>query len=116
MRLTDAAVAELTVPEGKTEIIVFDDMLAGFGVRVRRGGSKRYVYQYKLSGVNRRVTFKETNVKRARAQRRFLPPRLRSARIRRWKRRPPTMPLETPSEGASAAIWRAPRAGDAPAR
>ena len=67
MRLTDAAVAELTVPEGKTEIIVFDDMLAGFGVRVRRGGSKRYVYQYKLSGVNRRVTFKETNVKRARA-------------------------------------------------
>jgi integrase len=67
MRLTDAAVAQLTVPEGKTEIIVFDDMLAGFGVRVRKGGSKRYVFQYKLSGVNRRVTFKETDVKRARA-------------------------------------------------
>lgn len=67
MRLTDTAVAELTVPEGKTEIIVFDDILAGFGVRVRRGGSKRYVYQYKLSGVNRRVTFKEANVKLAKA-------------------------------------------------
>ena len=45
MRLTDTAVAELNVPDGKTEIIMFDDMLAGFGVRVRKGGSKRYVYQ-----------------------------------------------------------------------
>jgi integrase len=67
MRLTDASVAALKVPDGKSEIIAFDDALAGFGVRVRRGGSKRFVYQYKLNGTNRRVTFKEANVKRARA-------------------------------------------------
>jgi integrase len=67
MNLTDTAVATLTVPDGKAEIIVFDDSLPGFGVRVRRGGSKRFIYQYKLSGTNRRVTFKEANVKRARA-------------------------------------------------
>jgi len=67
MRLTDAAVTALTVPDGKSEIIVFDSDLAGFGVRVRRGGSKRFVYQYKINGTNRRVTFKEINVKRARA-------------------------------------------------
>lgn len=67
MRLTDATVAALAVPDGKSEIIAFDDALPGFGVRVRRGGSKRFVYQFKLNGTNRRVTFKEANVKRARA-------------------------------------------------
>jgi integrase len=67
MRLTDAAVATLRVPEGKSEIILFDDSFPGFGVRVRRGGSRRFIYQYKLNGTNRRFTFKEANVKRARA-------------------------------------------------
>ena len=67
MRLTDAAVAALKVPDGKSEIIAFDSDLAGFGVRVRKGGSRRFVFQYKLNGTNRRVTFKEVNVKRARA-------------------------------------------------
>jgi integrase len=67
MNLTDAAVAAITVPDGKAEIIVFDSLLAGFGVRVRKGGSRRFIYQYKLAGTNRRVTFKEANVRRARA-------------------------------------------------
>jgi integrase len=67
MRLTDSTVAALKVPRGKSEIIVFDDALAGFGVRLRSGGSKRFIYQYKLNSTNRRVTFKEANVKRARA-------------------------------------------------
>ena len=67
MRLTDAAVAALTVPLGKAEIIVFDQDTPGFGIRIRRGGSKRFIYQYKLNGTNRRFTFKETSVKRARA-------------------------------------------------
>jgi integrase len=67
MRLTDVSVAALKVPHGKSEIIAFDDALAGFGVRIRSGGSKRFIYQYKLNGTNRRVTFKEPNVKRARA-------------------------------------------------
>ena len=67
MRLTDAAIASLKIPDDKAEIIVFDSDLSGFGIRVRRGGSKRFIYQYKLNGTNRRVTFKEANVKRARA-------------------------------------------------
>ena len=67
MRLTDAAVAALTVPKGKSEIIAFDDSLPGFGVRVRQGGSRRYIFQYKVNGTNRRVTFKGVNVKQARA-------------------------------------------------
>src|SRR5262249_36866052 len=66
MKLTDAAVAALQVPHDRSEIIAFDDSLPGFGVRIRRGGSKRFIYQYKLNGTNRRFTFKEANVKRAR--------------------------------------------------
>jgi integrase len=67
VRLTDSAVAAIKVPARKSEIIAFDDALPGFGVRVRSGGSRRFIYQYKLNGSNRRVTFKEANVKRARA-------------------------------------------------
>jgi integrase len=67
MTLTDATVAAIAVPEGKSEIIVFDSQLAGFGVRIRRGGSRRFIFQYKLGGTHRRLTFKEANVKRARA-------------------------------------------------
>jgi integrase len=67
MRLTDALVATLEVPPGKAEIIAFCDTLPGFGVRVRQGGSRRFIFQYKLNGTNRRVTFKEANVRRARA-------------------------------------------------
>jgi integrase len=66
MRLTDKAVAALTVPPGKSEVIVFDGELAGFGIRVRAGGSRRYVYQYKVGGQNRRFTFRETDCGRAR--------------------------------------------------
>jgi integrase len=67
VRLTDSTVAALKVPRNKTEIIAFDDDFPGFGVRIREGGSRRFIYQYKLNGTNRRVTFKEANVKRARA-------------------------------------------------
>ena len=67
MTLTDATVAAIAVPEGKSEIIVFNSQLAGFGVRIRRGGSRRFIFQYKLGGTHRRVTFKEANVRRARA-------------------------------------------------
>jgi len=67
VRLTDSSVAALKVPAHKSEIIAFDDLFPGFGVRVRAGGSRRFIYQYKLNGHNRRVTFKEANVKRARA-------------------------------------------------
>src|SRR5262249_1309750 len=43
-----------------------DDDLAGFGVRLRRGGSRRYVFQYKLGRQQRRITFHATTVAKAR--------------------------------------------------
>jgi hypothetical protein len=56
MKLTQKTIAALTLAEGKSETIVFDDDLAGFGIRVRAGGSRTWVYQYKLGPQHRRVT------------------------------------------------------------
>ena len=56
MKLTQKTIAALALPEGKTETIVFDEDLAGFGVRVRAGGTRSWIYQYKIGNQNRRIT------------------------------------------------------------
>ncbi|MFZ3352260.1 MAG: integrase arm-type DNA-binding domain-containing protein [Xanthobacteraceae bacterium] len=56
MRLTQKAIAALAVPKSKREAIFFDDDIAGFGLRLRAGGSRSWVYQYKLGTKQRRVT------------------------------------------------------------
>ena len=48
MKLTASSVATLTLPEGKTDFIFWDDSLPGFGVRTR-GNSKHYIIQYRVS-------------------------------------------------------------------
>jgi hypothetical protein len=40
MRLNKVNVACLALPEGKNEVLVFDETLPGFGVRLRAGGKK----------------------------------------------------------------------------
>ena len=61
MRLTRPNVARLAVPAGKTEIIVFDEALPGFGVRVRLGGKRTWIAQYRLGSKQRRVTLGTTD-------------------------------------------------------
>src|SRR5215204_6074688 len=61
MRLTRPKVARLTVPAGKTEIIVFDEALPGFGVRVRLDGKRTWIAQYRLGSKQRRVTLGTTD-------------------------------------------------------
>ena len=56
MKLTQKTIAALTLAEGKTESIVFDGDLPGFGIRIRAGGSRTWIYQYKIGHQNRRVT------------------------------------------------------------
>jgi integrase len=56
MKLTVKTIAALTLAEGKAEAIVFDDDLPGFGIRIRAGGSRTWIYQYKIGNQNRRVT------------------------------------------------------------
>ena len=58
MKLNDRTVTEArpTLPAGKGEAIFFDDDVPGFGLRVRRAGSRTWVYQYWLGDRSRRMT------------------------------------------------------------
>jgi integrase len=56
MRFTTGNVRALALPAGKKEAIFWDDDVGGLGVRLRAGGSKVWVFQYKLGEKNRRMT------------------------------------------------------------
>jgi integrase len=54
MKLTDRTAAGLVVPKGKSEAIFFDDEIPGFGLRLRMGGSRRWIFQYRLNQKSQR--------------------------------------------------------------
>lgn len=56
MRLTKTSIESLTLPVGKNELYVWDDILKGFGVKLNAGGSRNYLIQYRgRDGRTRRV-------------------------------------------------------------
>jgi integrase len=59
MKLTQKAVAALTLPAGKTDVIHFDDEISGFGFRLRLGAGgkvlRSWVCQYRHGGATRRL-------------------------------------------------------------
>ena len=57
MKLTVKTTAGLNLPAGKSEAIIFDSELAGFGMRLREGGSRSWIFQYKIGEKQRRMTF-----------------------------------------------------------
>jgi integrase len=74
MKLTAANVAALALPDGKNDIIYFDETMAGFGYRLRRShdGSKMlrsWIVQYKRAGASRRVLLGSAEVLSAEAAR-----------------------------------------------
>jgi hypothetical protein len=60
MRLTQTTIAKLSLTGGKTDEIFFDNDLPGFGVRLREGGSRKYVVHYRQAGIQRRHTIGST--------------------------------------------------------
>lgn len=56
MKLTKARISALSLDAGKTDQIFFDDELPGFGLRVREGGSRKWVIHYRQGGIQRRHT------------------------------------------------------------
>ena len=56
MKLTRANIAKLTLPAGKAESLFWDDDIHGFGLRVREGGSRVLIFQYKHGNRTRRIT------------------------------------------------------------
>jgi hypothetical protein len=56
MKLTNVNIAKVTVPRGKTETIEFDDDVPGFGLRIRVGGSRNWIFQYRQGAKQRRIS------------------------------------------------------------
>ena len=56
MKLTMATVQKLKLPAGAADKIFFDDGLSGFGLRVRDGGKRTWIAQYRVGTKQRRVT------------------------------------------------------------
>lgn len=56
MRLTNKSTGGLKAPSGKADHIEWDDDIPGFGLRLRDGGSRVWVFQYKLGPKQRRIT------------------------------------------------------------
>jgi integrase len=60
MKLTASTINSLSLPAGATEKIFFDSDLPGFGLRIRDGGSRTFIFQYKLGSKQRRVVIDRT--------------------------------------------------------
>jgi integrase len=56
MKLKSSNISTLKLPAGKREHIFWDDDLPGFGLRLREGGSRKFIAQYKLGKKQRRMT------------------------------------------------------------
>jgi integrase len=56
MKLTTTTVRTAKLPPGKTDHLEWDDDLPGFGLRIREGGSRRFIFQYDLGAKSRRMT------------------------------------------------------------
>ncbi len=56
MKLTKANIGRLRLPAGKTEVIHFDDTLRRFGIRIRAGGKRTWIIQYRAGPQQRRLT------------------------------------------------------------
>jgi integrase len=56
MKLTKASIDRVKLSPDRSELIVFDEALPGFGLRIRSGGKRTWIAQYRLGVKQRRVT------------------------------------------------------------
>ena len=57
MKLTVKTTDALRLAPGERDKIWFDDDIAGWGLRIREGGKRAWIYQYAIGGRTRRLTF-----------------------------------------------------------
>jgi integrase len=53
MKLTDKSTASLELPAGSTDQVWWDDDIAGFGIRLRAGGTRNWIYRYRKGSKQR---------------------------------------------------------------
>jgi integrase len=56
MRLTAKAAASAELPAGTSDYVFFDDDIAGFGLRIRDGGRRVWIYRYRIGKKQRSIT------------------------------------------------------------
>jgi integrase len=56
MKLTQPNATRQHLPAGKSDAIFFDDDLPGFGLRIRAGGKRTWIIQYRVGPKQRRLT------------------------------------------------------------
>lgn len=56
MKINKAAVASAQLPAGKTEWKFWDDDIPGFGLRIRKGGARTLIFQYRQGTKQRKLT------------------------------------------------------------
>jgi integrase len=56
VKLTVKETPALTLPAGKSDHVFWDDELSGFGLRLRAGGSRVWIFQYAIGDKQRRMT------------------------------------------------------------
>jgi integrase len=56
VKLTQTSIARLALPAGKSDAIFFDDDLPGFGIRIRAGGKRTWLIQYRIGAKQRRLS------------------------------------------------------------
>ncbi len=55
MKFTAKTIAGLVLPAGKNDFIVFDPDVPGLGIRLREGGSRTWLYQFRIGPKQRRI-------------------------------------------------------------
>ena len=55
MRLSDAVVELATCPDGRKDVLLFDEALPGFGIRVTCRGTRTFIFQYRAGQKVRRT-------------------------------------------------------------
>jgi Arm DNA-binding domain len=53
MKLTDKSTAGLKLSAGSTDQVWWDDAVTGFGIRIRAGGSRNWIYRYRIGSKQR---------------------------------------------------------------
>jgi integrase len=61
MRLTVKSADSLKLRVGQKERIAFDDDIPGFGLRIREGGSRTWIFQYRIGSKQRRMVLASAN-------------------------------------------------------
>jgi integrase len=56
MKLTLKSATGIKLPSGKKDHVVFDDDISGFGLRIREGGSRTWVYRYRVGTKQHSIT------------------------------------------------------------